>query len=919
MKFILSYLMIFCCAFGFAQTKVTGNVVDSNGVPVLGANVIIVGTAEGTTTDFDGNFVLTTDKAPPFQLRFTSLGYSEVIQDVTSNNQSLAVVMNETSTILDEIVISASRTPERIFESPVSIERFGLKDIRNTSSESFYNGLQNLKGIDITTNSLTFQSINTRGFSTFANNRFQQLVDGIDNAAPGLNFVIGNIVGISELEVSSVEILPGASSALYGAGAFNGILFLTGKNPFDYEGVSGYFKSGVTTQQAAGTNGYYDLGIRFAHAFSDKVAVKANFSFLSGEDWHAVSDVDVNNPGADRTDPAFDGLNIYGDEVATVINFDAAAGLPTGTVGSANISRTGYREQDLVDYNASSVKTDFSLHYRPLANDLELIYQGRLGTGNTIFQGANRNALRDFRLFQHKVEVRNDDFFVRAYVSSENSGNSYDTRFTGININRRFKSDVQWFTDYAGTYIPAFLNGVQAQGLSREDAETQAHALARTSADDGRFIPGTAAFQEAFNEVTTDGDLTTGSRFIDNSSLRHINGNYNIAHLIDDWADIQIGGSFRGYRLDSQGTIFTDFDGPITYTEYGVYVQGQKNFLDDRLKITASGRLDQNEFFDAFFSPRASIGYTIGAKRNHNVRASFQTGFRNPTTQDLFIGLDVGNAILVGGAPTNLDRDVRTFDISPVGQGIIGQSTLEVNSGDAYANAFSVSSVLAGAPEAIETPIVQPEQVTAFEVGYRGQFGKFTIDASGYINQFTNFIANVNVILPFYGTPGDGALSLLALQNGDSQVFSLTSNSPAEINSFGGVVGVDVRLGKFDLGLNYTYADFDFDRGLFPDVQTSFNTANHKVKGAFGSTNLFKNFGFNINWRWSDSYFWEADFGDGDIPSFNVVDAQVNYTIPKIKSIFKAGASNLLNEEYTTAFGTGNIGAIYFLSWTINP
>ena len=326
----------------YAQTVVNGKVSDTKGVPVPAANIVIIGTTEGTVTDFSGNFVLETLEVPPFQLRVTSLGFSEVTVEVVTSGQTLTITMTEAQTILDEIVISASRTPERIFESPVSVERFGLKEIQTTASESFYGGLQNLKGVDINTNSLTFQSINTRGFATFANERFIQLVDGMDNSAPGLNFVLGNLVGMSELEVQSVEILPGAATALYGAGAFNGILFMNSKDPFDYQGISAYGKTGITIQDAAGDNAYYDFGIRASHAFSDKLAVKANISLLKGEDWHANSTVDLARPGSDRSDPGYNGLNVYGDEVADLLNFDLLAGFPSGTLGTHFVSRTGY-------------------------------------------------------------------------------------------------------------------------------------------------------------------------------------------------------------------------------------------------------------------------------------------------------------------------------------------------------------------------------------------------------------------------------------------------------------------------------------------------------------------------------------------------------------------------------------------------
>ena len=912
---LLLALLLFTVG-AYAQTTVRGNISDENGIPVPAANVVIVGTMIGTTADFDGNFVLETSEVPPFELRITSVGYSAINVTVSSNNENLSITLAESQTYLDEVVISASRTPERLFESPVTVERFGLKEIKNTPAESFYGGLQNLKGVDINTNSLTFQSINTRGFASFANTRFMQLVDGMDNTAPGLNFVLGNLVGMSELEVQSVEILPGASSALYGAGAFNGILFMNSKNPFDYQGISAYFKTGFTQQDAAGTNPYYDFGIRAAHAFSDKFAIKANFSLLQGEDWHAVDERDLNRPGATRENPAYDGLNVYGDEVSTLLNFDQAVGFPSGTLGSAVVSRTGYAERDLLNYNAQSVKTDFSLYYRPFANDFEIIYNGRVGRGNTIYQGANRYAIRDFTLQQHRLEFRNNNFFVRGYITSENSGNSYDTRFAAININRSWKGDTQWFTEYAQTFIGARL-GV---GTGVQLPEEQAHALARQAADQGRLVPGTAGFNSAFNRIISDGDFNTGAKFIDRTKFRHADANYNFSHLTSDFADIMIGGSFREYELNSQGTIFTDLDGPITYNEYGAYLQVQKEFLDDRLKFTGSVRYDKNEFFDGFFSPRGSLLATLGEERNHNIRFSVQRGFRNPTTQDLFIGLNAGRAILVGSAPDNLDRDVRPFDLSPAGQAITGSPTSTIVGRAAYENAFSVSSVQAGAPAAVETQLVQPEEILAYEVGYRAQIGRIAIDLSGYYNTYDNFISNTNVFVPLYGQAGDNALSLLALQNGDVEVYQTYTNSPADVQSYGATIGLDAKvLGDFDFGINYTYAEFEFDQAAFPDFRTQFNTPNHKVKASFGHTELFKNFGFFVNYRWSDSYEWQNTFADGPIPSFNVLDAQVNYTVPSLKSIFKLGGSNILGEDFFSAVGTGIVGSIFYVSWTVNP
>ena len=927
-------------ATSYAQTNITGKVVDENNTPVPGANVVIAGKSVGAVTDFDGKFTLTTSEVPPFNLTVSSIGFSSVTVAVTSNNQDLTIVIKSEETLLDEIVISASRTPERIFESPVSVERFGLKEIKNTASPSFYDGLENLKGVDLNTGSLTFKQVNTRGFATLNNTRFVQLVDGADNSSPALNFVLGNLVGISELDVRSVEILPGASSALYGANAFNGILFLQSQSPFDDQGIKAYAKTGLTSQEAAGDNVFYDFGFKAAHAFSDKFAVKVNFSYLSGTDWFATSEFDLNSQGQlnRQNNLNFDGLNVYGDEVATNIRGVAEILENQGLIpsGAANlipndvVSRTGYAEEDLANYDAESIKADLTLVYRPFADDFEIIYNGRVGQGTTIYQGTNRFSLNNFFLQQHKLEVRNDNFFVRGYVTDESAGDSYDTRFAGININRRWSSDQNWFGEYTGAFLQAILSGANNQ---------QAHDAGRQFADRNRLIPGTTEFQQAFDEVIADPDLQTGARFQDATKLYHVDVNYNFSHITSEFADIQVGGSFREYALNSSGTIFTDFDGPINYSEIGIYTQIQKKFADDRLKFTGSVRYDKNELFDGFFSPRVSLGYTLGEQRNHNLRASFQTGFRNPTTQDLYIGLDLGAALLVGSAPGNPARFERTAGLSAPGQLINGGAESITFNGDAaYNNSFSASSAATFAATGnvadlqIANPdAVEPEQVSSFEVGYRGQLNnkKITVDISAYYNFFSDFISTELVVAPLYGNVnlsdatdlGSGPIpnAVIALANGDSQVFQAYTNSDADVESYGVVASVDSKVfGNFDLGVNYTFANFEFDQASDPDFRTEFNTPRHKVKASFGNTDLFKNFGFNVSWRWSDAFFWQASFADGNVPSYNVVDAQVNYRIPKWNWNFKVGASNLLNQEYFTVFGSGFIGAQYFVSLTIN-
>ena len=318
MRVNLLILSLLFCSFTFAQNTITGSVTDSNNQSISGANVQVIGDKAGTVTDAEGKFTLNSLKSLPFTIEITSLGHETKSVTITSNNQKVSVKLSGEETKLSEVVVSASRTPERILESPVTIERMGIKEIKRTASPTFYEGLENLKEVQMNTSSLTFKSINTRGFATVSNTRFMQLVDGMDNSSPLLNFVLGNMIGVSDIDVQSVELLPGASSALYGANAFNGIMFMNSKSPFDSQGISAYLKYGSTSQKAAGTNEFHDFGIRMAHEFNNYFAAKVNMTFMNGTDWYATNYDDKNRQGQGitRSDKNYDGINVYGDEVS---------------------------------------------------------------------------------------------------------------------------------------------------------------------------------------------------------------------------------------------------------------------------------------------------------------------------------------------------------------------------------------------------------------------------------------------------------------------------------------------------------------------------------------------------------------------------------------------------------------------------
>ncbi|MFY8214549.1 MAG: TonB-dependent receptor domain-containing protein [Flavobacterium sp.] len=934
MKSYLIILSLFFCSLSFAQSTITGVVSDSKKQPIPGVNVKIEGASNSTSTDADGKFTLTAEKLP-CNVEISGVGYEKQKLSVTSASQAIAVSLKDEETQLNEIVVSASRTPERIRESPVTIERMTLRDIKNTTSPTFYEGLENLKEVHFNTSSFNFKSINTRGFATVANTRFMQLVDGMDNSSPALNFNLGNLIGLSDLDVHNVELLPGASSALYGANAFNGILFMNSKNPFEFQGISTYVKRGITNQDVAGTNEFLDFGFRAAHAFSKHFAAKANFTYMRATEWIPADDRDVNGGLVGHTNNRnYDGLNFFGDEASSFIP----------NVGT--ISRDGYREQDLNDNEINNIKFDASLHFRPWATssneywkDTEIIAQHKVGLGNTVYQGGSRYALRNFFMNQTRAEIKHKNFFIRGYLSAEDAGDSYDMRFAALNINRRAKSDIGWFTDYATAFIQSQIglgfNGSQADAFARDFATNNINNTPLPLTPNGlpQFQPGTTDFANALSDVRLSADVTNGALFKDQSRIWHSDWNYNLRDHIS-FADIQIGGSFRTYVLDSQGTIFTDFDGPIKYNENGLYTQFQKKFLEDRLKFTGSIRYDKSELFDGQFSPRVSFVYTAGERKNHNFRASFQTGFRNPTTQDLFIGLNVGPRALVGSAASNLTRFSETIEVSSVGQLDGNPDSVTLNGVNAYGLSYTSESVqeflqTQDTNDLVivqQTPLVKPEQVKAFELGYKSSIKGFNIDVNGYYNLYNDFMSSARIVVPFYGLAGkdlsniDNVNAIDAISRGDRRTYDLYTNTSAEVSSYGAGLGLSKKVYKdFELTASYNWAAFDYDETVDPAFRPMFNTPEHRAKLGVNNDNLFKNFGFGINGRWWSEYEWTSTFADGMIPSTFVLDAQMSYAIPSLKSVIKLTGSNIGSNDYLQVIGAGRIGQIYTLGISINP
>lgn len=929
-RLFIPLLFLSTWTFVYSQNTLRGEVFDAaTGDPLIGANVVLQGTTIGTITDFDGQYSLRVDAPLPYTLQISYTGYEALLVNITDPIAFTRSKLNEASLLIETIEVTGSRILEKQKESPLTVESLDLISIRQTPSSNFYDGLGTMKDVDLTAASLGFKIVNTRGFNSTSPVRSLQIIDGVDNQAPGLNFSLGNFLGCSELDVLKVDIVVGASGAYYGPNAFNGVINMETKNPFIHKGLSGMVRLGERNLMEA--------GIRYADAFKNKsgldaLAFKLNFVALRADDWEAQnydpitdSRVPANNPGR------YDAVNIYGDEYFPFSDVTLGSNHLFSDPGLGNFYRTGYREIDLVDYDTRNYKANAAFHFRMNPSSgiesPELILSSSFGSGTTVYQGDNRFSLRDILFFQNRLEFRKrDKYFIRAYVTNEDASNSYDPYFTALRLQELSKSDEVWAVDYRRFWkgianyprimreldypVPIFnpetgvitfdAAGAQQWLVNYRDSLVLWHAAAEAYANTRNIhiednvrdflTPGTDEFNATFNDIT--GRLNNndgGTRFYDKSSLYHVHGEYIFTPRF--LSEIRVGGNYRLYTPKSKGTIFRDSTEAITNSEFGFYTGAQQKFWNNKLVASATLRLDKNQNLNWISTPAASLVFKPGA--NTYFRASFSSALRNPTLSDQYLYLNVGPAILAG-------------QIDGV------DSVITIESFSKWLSTRNFKDL-----EYFNIDPIRPERVRTFELGVRTTvFKSLFVDAGYYTNSYKDFLG--------YQIGIDSEIDFndpLAFPK-NTVVYRYSANSATKVRTQGFSIGLNYYLSQqITLNGNYSFNQLtksDADDPIIPAYNTPENKFNIGINGKdirLLNTDAFRRFGFSINYKWVEGFLFEGSPQfTGDVPSFDLLDAQVSIYLEQMNTTIKVGASNLLNNQHFETYGGPHIGRLAYVS-----
>jgi len=286
---ILMLLSIFFSITSFAQTgSISGTVVDATTQePLTGTNIVIRGTNTGVSSDENGNYSLKNLKPEVYVIDVFYIGYENASQEVVlaeGANVSLNFSLNQSSSIMDEVVLSANRRPQKVTRAPATVAIIGAEEISDYAG-NIGELASRQKGVDFVRSGVQGTGINIRGFNSAFNSKNLQVEDARISTLVATGLPFGSFTTITKDDIERVEIILGPNAALYGPNAHNGLVATLTKDPRTSEGTD--------IAVAAGNQSVFSARLRHAMKVGDKFAFKVWGEQTQGEEFDYVDSVYV--------------------------------------------------------------------------------------------------------------------------------------------------------------------------------------------------------------------------------------------------------------------------------------------------------------------------------------------------------------------------------------------------------------------------------------------------------------------------------------------------------------------------------------------------------------------------------------------------------------------------------------------------
>jgi iron complex outermembrane receptor protein len=407
-KYYLAFMAVILFGSVYSQTQISGSVMDSDSMEAIpGVNVIIDGTNIGTVTDFDGNFVINTSQGAPLTLIVSYMGYSAERVDVTSASQNINVMLSAGQN-LEEVIISASRSAQKVTDAPASVSVISSRQIENSAQVAEPSRiLVSVPGVQIqqqTANSLNVEM--RAGSGVFGTSTYIMRDNrGLITPAAGTFFSFQQ--GLSNLDLASVEIVRGAAGVLYGPGVTSGVVHFRSKSPIDY--------TGNAVSMWGGDLNTFGSEFRIARANDDKTfGWKINARLNSGDDFT-------------YDDEASLAANVGG--IKSIIRQPVITNMAVDPLlsqnGSVLYDFTG--GNSIID-NYSNVAIDTNLEWRPSDDTNYQVSAGMTNGGGLFFQDLGIG-YADGSTYWGQVQATMGNWYAQAFIDHNDGGGTDNPTF----------------------------------------------------------------------------------------------------------------------------------------------------------------------------------------------------------------------------------------------------------------------------------------------------------------------------------------------------------------------------------------------------------------------------------------------------------------------------------------------------------
>ncbi|WP_178991065.1 TonB-dependent receptor [Winogradskyella schleiferi] len=355
--------------------SISGTITEANGAPLSGATVYIKALDKGTVTDYDGKFKLDNVAAGTYDVAISYVGFATTTQNVTvtaDNASTLNTSLNESDSLLNEVVITANKQPQKLTDVPATVNVITSKDISEFPSFNIGELAARQKGVDFVRSGVLGTGINIRGFNSAFNAKNLQVTDDRLSTLIATGLPMGSFSTVTKDDIARVEILLGPNGTLYGPNAHNGLVSTITKNPRQSEGT--------TLALGVGNQSVFTTRLRHAEAINEKFAYKFHLEHSEGKEFNYTDSVYV------------------GDRA--------------------------FKELDL-DRDFKSQKYGASLFYKPTKSSEIIGYYGHSLNSNIGITNAGRNQIKDWSIDVAQLKFVSKHFFANAYYTWSKTEDTY--------------------------------------------------------------------------------------------------------------------------------------------------------------------------------------------------------------------------------------------------------------------------------------------------------------------------------------------------------------------------------------------------------------------------------------------------------------------------------------------------------------